>query len=83
VDCKNISGGLVSRKLRIDKAKVLEIQNLDGTKSKLNSICSDYDKNFVYEVGKTVKIYNFVRNDTIDYGAGIHFFLTRDEAVNY
>ena len=83
VDCKNISGGLVSRKLRTDKAEVLEIQNLDGTESGLTSIESNYDNNFRYDIGKTVTVNNFVRDDKIDCDTGIHFFLTRDEAVRW
>jgi len=83
VDCKNISGGLVSRKLRTDKAEVLEIQNLDGTESGLTSIESNYDNNFRYDIGKTVTVNNFVRDDKIECDTGIHFFLTRDEAVRW
>ena len=83
VDCKNISGGLVSRKLRTDKAEVLEIQNLDGTESGLTSIESNYDNNFRYDIGKTATVNNFVRDDKIDCDTGIHFFLTRDEAVRW
>ena len=43
-----------SRKCRCDKAKVLEIYNLDGTVAKERKCYSRYNNDFVYEVGKTV-----------------------------
>ena len=50
------------RKCRCDKAYVMEIQNMDGTKATEDTVCSDHDKNFVYTVGATVEVPDF-RND--------------------
>lgn len=72
-----------SRKCRCSEALVLDIQNLDGTTSNLNSVCSDYDSSFVYRVGKIVRVDNFNENRWSECTAGIHFFITREEAVNY
>ena len=72
-----------SRKCRCSEALVLDIQNLDGTTSNLKSVCSDYDSSFVYRVGKIVRVDNFNENRWSECTAGIHFFITREEAVNY
>jgi hypothetical protein len=45
---------------------------------------SRHDPNFKYEVGKTVRPTKPFCEDRFDEcSSGIHFFLTRDEAVNY
>ena len=72
-----------SRKCRCSKAKVLGIENMDGTPSKVSKIESKWDFNFVYEVGKTVEVNNFDTNRWNECAPGIHFFITRDEAVKY
>ena len=80
-DAKRLSA--TGRKCRCDKAKVLEIQNIDGTKANVTNVKSDYDSNFVYEVGKTVSVDNFCEDRWEECSAGIHFFINRQEAVNY
>lgn len=72
-----------SRKCRCSKAKVLGITNLDGSESILNEIGSDYDKNFIYRVGETVEVPDFNEDRWSECTAGIHFFITREEAVKY
>ena len=72
-----------SRKCRCNMATVLEIQNLDGTVSELKEISSDYDRNFIYKVGETVSVDKFDSNRWNECSNGIHFFITRGEAVNY
>ena len=72
-----------SRKCRCSKAKVLSITNPDGTDSGVTKIASDRDENFLYEVGKTVWVKDFDENRWKECAAGIHFFITRDEAVRY
>ena len=72
-----------SRKCRCDKAKVISIQNIDGTDSGLTQICSGHDHSFIYEVGKTVKVNDFCEDRWRECAPGIHFFITREEAVNY
>jgi len=72
-----------SRKCRCSEAKVLSITNLDGTPYEKDSVSSDKDGNFVYTVGKTVKVKAFDENRWNECSTGIHFFITRDEAVQY
>ncbi|MCQ2602440.1 MAG: pentapeptide repeat-containing protein [Clostridia bacterium] len=72
-----------SRKCRCDKAKVLAIENLNGSKSKTKKIASTYNRNFVYEVGKTVEVPDFCEDRWNECAAGIHFFVNRQEAVEY
>ena len=72
-----------SRKCRCSKAKVLSITHLDGSDSGLTEIRSDYSKEFVYRVGETVEVPDFDDNRWNECAAGIHFFVTREEAVEY
>ena len=72
-----------TRKCRCSEAVVLSITNIDGTNFDGEKVVSDYDKRFVYEVGKTVSVDNFDENRWEECSTGIHFFLTRDEAVRY
>lgn len=72
-----------SRKCRCDKAKVLEIQNLDGTIADVTKVGSDYDETFVYEVGKIVSVDDFDEDRWNECSTGIHFFVNRQEAVNW
>ena len=72
-----------TRKCRCSEAVVLSITNIDGTNFDGEKVVSDYDEMFVYEVGKTISVDNFNDNRWKECSAGIHFFLTRDEAVRY
>ena len=72
-----------SRKCRCSKAKVLSITNLDGSESGLTQVRSDYSKEFVYCVGETVEVPDFDENRWNGCAPGIHFFVTREEAVKY
>ena len=72
-----------SRKCRCSKAKVLGITNLDGSASGLSEIGSDYNKNFIYRIGETVEVPDFDDNRWNECATGIHFFITREEAVKY
>ena len=72
-----------SRKCRCSKAKVLSITHLDGSDSGLTEVRSNYSKEFVYRVGETVEVPDFDDNRWNECAAGIHFFITRDEAVRY
>lgn len=71
-----------SRKCRASKAKVLSITDVDGNPAG-ERVKSDHDSNFVYVVGETVEVKNFETNRRIECAAGIHHFITRDEAVRY
>lgn len=72
-----------TRKCRCNKAKVLSITNLDGTDSIFTKAKSNYDSDFIYEVGKIVEVENFDDNRWNECAPGIHFFITRQEAVDY
>lgn len=72
------------RKCRCDKALVLDIQTLDGESLPKGTIaCSRYDPTFTYEVGKKLYVANFDEDRWNECSAGIHFFITRQEAVDY
>ena len=71
-----------SRECRCDKAKVLEIQNLYGDIANVKEVKSDYDKNFIYRLGEIVEEPNFCE-DRWKCAEGIHFFINRQEAVEY
>ena len=71
-----------TRKCRCSKAKVLSITSLDG-KEEYTKVASDHNSNFIYEVGKIVEVENFDENRWKECTTGIHFFITRDEAVMY
>ena len=71
-----------TRRCRCSKAKVLSITSLDG-KENFKKVNSDYDIDFVYEVGKVVEVKNYDENRWKECAPGIHFFVTRDEAVMY
>ena len=72
-----------SRKCRCSKAKVLSITHLDGSDSGLTEVRSDYSKEFVYRVGEIAEVSDFDDDRWNECAAGIHFFITRDEAVKY
>lgn len=71
------------RKCRCSKARVLEIQNMDGSKAEVCSVSSNRDRNFVYTVGAVVEVHDFDKNRWNECAAGIHFFVNRQEAVSY
>ena len=72
-----------TRKCRCSKAEVIAIYNLDGTVAGETTCHSDYDNNFVYEVGKTVEVTDFSENRWRECAKGIHFFISRQEAIDY
>ena len=72
-----------SRKCRCSKAKVLSITHLDGSDSGLTEVRSNYSKEFVYRVGEIAEVSDFDDDRWNECAAGIHFFITRDEAVKY
>ena len=70
-------------KCRCDRAYVMEIQNMDGTKATEDAVRSDHDQNFVYTVGATVEVPDFDDNRWNECAPGIHFFIDRRAAVEY
>ena len=72
-----------SDKCRCDKAFVLEIQNLDGSKSDLKEITSYNFTPCTYKVGEIVEADSWDEDRFNECSHGIHFFLDRQRAVNY
>lgn len=84
-DAKRSSG--FGRKCRASKAKVLEICNLDGREINWKfgyRIHSCWHWKFEYEVGKIVEPEDPFNEDRwSECTSGIHFFLNRQEAIEY
>ena len=83
-DAKRCSA--TGRKCRCDKAIVLEIQNIDGAKADVDIAYSAYKKimRFAYRIGETVVPEEPFDNDRWnECASGIHFFINRQEAVDY
>ena len=72
-----------SRKCRCSKAKVISITTPSGDKTNITEVYSNYDPNFIYKLGEYVEVKNFDDNRWNECSTGIHFFITRQEAVNY
>ena len=71
-----------TRKCRCDKAKVISITSLDG-KENFTTAYSYYDRFFQYTVGQTVIVDDFDEDRWNECSTGVHFFITREEAVDY
>jgi hypothetical protein len=72
-----------TRKCRCSKAKVIAFYNLDGTESNQVSGHSGYNCKFIYKVGDTVEAQDFDENRWNECSYGIHFFINRQEAVDF
>lgn len=71
------------RKCRASAAKVLSITSTNG-KVKYKTGRSRHDYKFMYRVGKTVKPRQVFNTDPmVQCASGIHFFISREEAVAY
>ena len=72
------------RKCRCDKALVLGFYDLEDNRlSDDITAISYYDTNFKYRVGETVSVPDFDENRWNECASGIHFFITRQEAIDY
>ena len=82
--CENANrSSAYGRKCRCAAAKVIAIENLDGTPHEESEAVSAYNTDFVYRVGETVSVDNFDNDRRNECAPGIHFFITRQEAVDY
>ena len=70
------------RKCRCSKATVLEIQDLEGIVLEQVAV-SDRDENFHYIPGTVVSVSDFDENRWNECSTGIHFYITREEAVRH
>jgi len=71
------------RKCRCDKATVLSIETPDGAAADTDTAKSQRDAAFLYNVGKMVTVDGFDENRFNECAPGIHFFINRQEAVDY
>ena len=72
------------RKCRCDKAIVESAEYLDGTQiDSKNIICSLYERAFTYHIGDTIRPDKFDNNRWAECSNGIHFFITKEEALSY
>ena len=71
-----------TRKCRCDKALVLEITSLDGNKH-YDEVTNNNYKETVYKVGEFVYPDSFDENRWNGCSHGIHFFINKEEAINY
>ena len=75
------------RKCRANKARILDLQDLQDRQG--NSLPPDttayssFDPDFTYKKGETVHVEDFDTNRWNECAPGIHFFITRIEAVKY
>ena len=72
-----------STKCRCDKAFVLAIENADGTPADKASLVNDSYAATTYTVGEMVYPDSFDENRFNECSHGIHFFINRQEAVNW
>ena len=80
-DAKRCSA--TTRKCRCDKAFVLAIENKDGTDSGKTMLINKTYATCVYTVGEMVYPDSWDDNRWNECSHGIHFFITRQEAVNW
>ena len=74
------------RKCRCSKARVMDISVLQNGKEgpkECKIINMAYDPHVIYEVGKVVEPDSFDENRFNECSHGIHFFIDRQEAINY
>ena len=78
-------GGLLGRKCRVSKAKVVKILLADGTEASKEYVgTSKYDAEFKYAIGAWVKPKaDFCDDVREECTSGIHIFITFNEAKNY
>ena len=69
-------------KCRCDKAKVLDIEDIN-TGKKIEKTKSDYDPEFIYRVGEIITAEDFDDNRWNECAPGIHFFMNKENAINY
>lgn len=78
-EAKRSSG--FGRKCRADRAYVLEIKDENGNLVFMTT--SQHDSSFEYQYRSLVSVDDFCENRWRECAQGIHFFMTRQEAINY
>ena len=80
-DAKRCSA--TTRKCRCDKAKVIAITSLDGETEFTNVKNTAYNPHIEYSVGCMVYPDSFNDNRWDECSHGIHFFINKQDAINY
>lgn len=70
------------RKCRCSKATVLEVQGINGDVLEQAAV-SDRDSDFQYIPGTVVSVLDFGENRWNECSTGIHFYITREEAMRH
>ena len=71
-----------TRKCRCDKAMVLDITSLDGNKH-YDEVTNNRYNETIYKVGEFVYPDSFDENRWNECSNGIHFFINKEDAINY
>ena len=71
-----------TRKCRCDKALVLDITSLDGNEH-YDEVTNNRYNETIYKVGEFVYPDSFDENRWKECSHGIHFFINKEEAINY
>ena len=79
-DAKRVSA--TTTRCRADKARVLEIRDIE-TNALVDEVCSDYDSKFIYKTGEIICVKDFDNDRWSTFTTGIHFFMSKDEAMDY
>ena len=72
-----------TNKCRCDKAKVLGIYTLDGKKADITTLVNTNYANTEYTIGKMVYPDSFDEDRWNECSHGIHFFVNKQDAINY
>ena len=72
-----------SQKCRCDKAQVLAITDTDGNNPIDEVLNTSQDVDLLYKVGETVYPDSFDENRWNECSHGIHFFINKQDAINY
>ena len=84
VEEDSLRSSATTRKCRCSKATILCAESLSGVSiAKRIDITSGHDSKFVYRIGDTIEIPNFETDRWIECAPGFHFFLTKQEAIDY
>ena len=79
-DAKRLSG--TTRKCRCNKAMVLDITSLDGEEH-YDEVTNNRYNETIYKVGEMVYPDSFDENRWNECSHGIHFFINKEDAINY
>ena len=80
-DSKRVS--LIYDNCRCNKAKVIKIEEMDGSTSNITEIASDYNMHFIYKLNQVVQSPTFNENRFDEFTDGIHFYMSKNQAKNF